>query len=125
MGKATKKPPIYLTEATREGADRCHDVAGTSARATPAEAAGGVGGGGGGDSLAVGVRVLSDGAGEGTVDGVNGGTVVGGSIGGTSACGLERRLGSNVEDTGTNVVIVGDHDGQATTNLSVGVDLSA
>ena len=46
---------MYLTEATREGADRGHNVAGASTRAAPAKSARVVGSGSGGGSSAVGV----------------------------------------------------------------------
>ena len=106
--KTTKR---YLTEATRVGANGGHNVAGASARAVPAEATGGVGGGGSGDSGARRVRVLGDGAGKSTVGGTSVGTGVNSGIGGTSASGLEGSLGSNVENTGSGVGHVGNHDG--------------
>ena len=102
---------MYLAEATREGANRSHDVARAGTRATPAKTGSSVGCSSQGWCSAIGVGVQGDRATEGTVGRASGLTGIGGTVGGTCACGLEGSLGSDVKDAATNVVVVGDHDG--------------
>ena len=107
----TRNPSSYLTEATRIGANCCHDVARASTRATPAISGSSVGGSSLRRCTAVGVGKQGDCASKGTVGRAGGCTGVKDTVSGSCACGLEGSLGSDVKNASTHVVVVGDHDG--------------
>ena len=74
---------MYLTEATRIGADRSHDAARVSTVARPAKSGSGVGSIRNENISAIDVGVSDDRARKGTVGRARVATGVGGTVGGT------------------------------------------